>query len=422
MKIAPVVEAVRQAGFEEYVITRQEKRERQRYLLRDRSESERTVESEQYEVTLYADYRAADKKYRGSYFFILKPGEDLKAYLEAAEVGIRLVKNRPYELVAPEAYPVVETFDERCRKYGEVFDDLGGIIARTANADGVRLSSAELYLTETATELYTSTGIDAGKKKTTITVDVTLLSADREPGAETHFHCTRRRVGDLALERRIDSHRVYVRDMAHVEVPPSGPATVVMPLDDVYALFSPLIFHTSARARDFGVNRIRLGDALEGCERLSIISDGLIPYGLFSGAFDEEGIKGQVSAVIENGRFGKYWATKQYADYVGVDPTGAFRNLVLKTAAPQDIGTDDFVRIVQFSDFSIDAMTGDFVSEIRFGYHHQGPAVKPIKGGSVSGNLFRALPQMILGGATVFEGNYSGPSLVAFRGLTVAGR
>jgi predicted Zn-dependent protease len=116
-------------------------------------------------------------------------------------------------------------------------------------------------------------------------------------------------------------------------------------------------------------------------------------------------------------------ASKQYADYLDMEATGTFKNLIVKpslTSNPNH-GIDDYFEVVKFSDLSPDPITGDFVSEIRFGYHHHGGEKTPIKGGSVSGNIFRSLSNMVFSRVEVFGGDYLGPDNVTLRNLAVAG-
>ena len=46
---------------------------------------------------------------------------------------------------------------------------------------------------------------------------------------------------------------------------------------------------------------------------------------------------------------------------------------------------------------------------------------KPVKGGTVSGNVFSALGTARYAKETVFRADYFGPAAVRFEGLTIAG-
>lgn len=66
-------------------------------------------------------------------------------------------------------------------------------------------------------------------------------------------------------------------------------------------------------------------------------------------------------------------------------------------------------------------ITGNFVGEIRLGYEITPAGRRPIKGGSVSGNLFTALAGARFSQETSLQGAYLGPVGIRFPALTIAG-
>jgi predicted Zn-dependent protease len=414
-------------GFNDFQISRVNKREHQLYLIRGGVESEREVDSHFYEVTVYLDQRSGAVTCRGAYTFFIKPGEDIDHYLTDAHAGAGLVKNRSYGLAGPAPFPAVEMLDPRLRSAREQSGNLADTIISRAAGDRVHLSSAEIYLSTAEIELSTSTGISARKEKGRIEVDLTLLSHSGANDAEMHFNLVRRNFDHLRLVENIERHQEYARDMLRVKIPQNRRATVVFDANVIYSLFYPVIFHGSARIKDQGISKFEIGappvSGPTSGDIFSVISSGVIPYGLRSDNFDEEGIPGQEHTVIENGIFRKYMAGKQYADYLGMETTGTFKNLIVKPSSVSNPGldTDDYYEIIQFSDLYPDPVTGDFVSEIRFGYHHRAGEKIPVKGGSVGGNVFSSLSEMIFSRTEAFVGDYRGPENVAIRNLAVAG-
>jgi len=77
--------------------------------------------------------------------------------------------------------------------------------------------------------------------------------------------------------------------------------------------------------------------------------------------------------------------------------------------------------LVAFSWLNPDELTGDFVAEIKLGYRLEGRQAVPIKGGSLSGNLFEALAQVRVSRETQFTGSYIGPLALRFEHLSIAG-
>jgi len=156
-----------------------------------------------------------------------------------------------------------------------------------------------------------------------------------------------------------------------------------------------------------------------------VISNAIAPYGLSSYAFDGNGIPGQRVEIVKDGVFSKPWATKQFADYLKTEPTGAFANLEVpsgKTPLAELLSGDGPVLYVRsFSWLTPDQGRGNFGTEVRVGYLHEKGVRKPVKGGTVSGNVFKALGSARYAKETVFRGDYIGPAAIRFEGLTVAG-
>jgi PmbA protein len=78
--------------------------------------------------------------------------------------------------------------------------------------------------------------------------------------------------------------------------------------------------------------------------------------------------------------------------------------------------------VLAFSAPNVDALTGDFGMEIRLGYEHESGSVRPITGGSITGNLFEALADVRLAAETRVHTSYAGPVAMRFGSLQVAGR
>ncbi|MCK4941101.1 hypothetical protein KAS45_03325 [candidate division WOR-3 bacterium] len=422
--IKKIKQKIDEYGFDDHKIIEVHSNENQLYLLKNGVESKRTVESHYYEITVYADHKSGSDKLRGEYTFVYKPTTDLKHFLEQAKLACTLVKNRYYSLLDSTRVSDVQVFDPRLSKPEEIGERLADTICKNSNDSHVYLSSAELYLTKSEVTLITSTGIEACKKKGFIEIDITLIGHKAKEEQELNFQIERRSIDDLCLERRLREYNEYTRDMLNVQVPKSGTATVAFPATDIYELLSPIIFHSSGRAKDRAISRFTLNEKIidEATNSLTMRSSGILPYGIYTDPFDDDGIPGQEHTIIDAGVFSKYCTTKRFADYLGVEPTGDFKNLVIAPIIKSAFDPNDYYEIIQFSDLSPDPITGDLVAEIRFGYHVLNGKKTPIKGGSVGGNIFDALKHIHFTNDSVFEGQYLGPKSIVLKELSISGQ
>ncbi len=82
---------------------------------------------------------------------------------------------------------------------------------------------------------------------------------------------------------------------------------------------------------------------------------------------------------------------------------------------------EPYVEIVQFSWFNPNPVTGDFATEIRFGYLVENGVRKPFRGGQLVGNFWEAVADMHWSAETGMFGNYLGPQTVRINQLKISG-
>jgi Predicted Zn-dependent proteases and their inactivated homologs len=155
---------------------------------------------------------------------------------------------------------------------------------------------------------------------------------------------------------------------------------------------------------------------------LTVWANRCLPFGSTSDRFDTEGLPAQRIEVIRENALIAFAASQRYADYLQIPATGAFGNMELppgKTPT-SELLAEPYVEIVQFSWFNPDPITGDFATEIRFGYLVQNGVRKPFKGGQLIGNYMDALANVRWSAETGFFGSYLGPQAARFNELKIA--
>jgi len=265
---------------------------------------------------------------------------------------------------------------------------------------------------------------------------VLLARDDAGRETESHIEVQRRALADVDLAELVRRQAQYARDSLRAEEPATGRFPVIVSGEALHELMggiylSPLAFRSSARYRHEGLSPWALGQsiydgqALTG-DPLTLYANAVLPWGLSSSPFDEDGLPNRRLLLIEHGVLRNYWASQRYAEYLQVPPTGAFGNMeILPGSMPvadmwQGVGA--LYHVVAFSSMSPDPITGNFVGEIRLGYERRGTELRPIKGGSLSGNLFSDLAHARFSQETAMLGDYLGPQAVRFAELTVSGK
>ncbi len=428
----------------DWTLTRVCENETQLYLIGEALESLRRIDSTKHILRIFNRH---DGLVGDSAITILESDSgSLNDKLNEGVFMASIVANPPYKLPLPGVYPHVYIKDEglggdkqtplvdniRPFPYVEwgrsilfrIREEVHSAITRC----GVRLSSLEAYITEAAIGLKTSSGIDLKREESVISVDMVLLSKDGKEESEKHFECTRRRLKDINLRAIIDENAKFAFDSLKATLPETGEFPVVVSRDALVPFFSPFIFHASGNARYKKLSRFEKGESVFGKDssnRLTLKGSTVYPFGNNSSPFDEEGLPGSEVTVIEDGRFLRNWATKRFADWLGIEPTGPFGNIIIE---PGDTpinallkGSGTVYHIVEFSWMNPDPVTGKFTGEIRLGYKINGNRISPVKGGSVTGNVFEAMGESTFSKEEIFLGNFVGPEAIRFERLSIAG-
>lgn len=403
-------------------------REYQLFLIGSKVESRRSSQSEWASVDLFHDHPD-----RGLTTLKFLPGE-LDGLDERIAQGVfraSLTGNPPSTLPGPSEYPSVQLcdpalagrpwsiIDEWCAAFGEA-------IAREAD---VRLSSAEFFVFDEELDFANSRGATGAYPSTRVFVEMVLLSGSGVLSSENYHSLTVRSAADFNPRKIIRERAAMARDMLHVGLPKSGRGPVIISGDSLVNLFEPFFARIDGQSLYRRIFDTKVGDSLFGDrpvtgDPLDLASDPTIPYGVGSAPFDDDGLPLRRVQTVRNGRVTGLMATKRYADYLGLEATGPVTNIVVGA------GSVSFDRLLQgpayhlvsFSDLYADPISGDFVSEIRLGYCIGADGTRtPVKGGSISGNVFDAFADCLMSQEVTRIDRYVGPRAIRFADLTISG-
>lgn len=413
----------------------------QLYLISTEPEAARLVHTVLYTIEIFRDHAGG----RGQASISLHPGDldHLDARIEEAVYLAGMSSNPPFTLPRPAAaYPTVESWDAAigtppaaARVAAGLAEEVRAVLGQESQ---IRLSSMELFLDSATITLRTSTGVHAARQGTRAGCELVITSRnDAGEESEAQSLWERRRAADLDVAGRAHRQAQYARDSLLCRLPVSGECLVVIPAETMLPFFEAVTYRSAASIKYRQATPWEIGRPIVESrapigpggpyDRLDIESDATLPYGLATRAFDEQGLPASRYALITDGVLQRYWASQRYADYLGIEVTGRVANIRLApgprpaAALHAPLAGVPQVEVVTFSWLHPDEITGDFTGEIRLGYQITPAGRVPIKGGAISGNVFTALTQAQFSQETAFLGNYQGPQVCRFHGLTVAG-
>jgi PmbA protein len=436
----------RQPGVDDWTLRHERTRGVQLYLVGSAVENVRHVHRESYQLEVYHRHGTDADHQMGSASLPLSTA-DLDTVGALLTEGVTIaghVHSPPWELPGPAEVPEVPLSDPRIaseeaamRTALELADVIRDAVA--ARGNGVRLSAAELFLTASEEELENSRGASAVTESTQVLLELNLLAGSGDDEAEAFRQAEARRIEDLGLERVITDLAEGAVDMVRAGPPRTHQGPVVLSGAAVSQLLGgtvlgkpgAILTQASAEAAYLKISRLEVGQPIWGeggtaGDPVSVRANARLPYGGGSYRVDPDGVPAQDLLVIEDGVLVARPATKRYADYLGIPATGYAVQIQLPPgprAGQSLLETDGHLcEVHAFSAPNVDALSGNFGMEIRVGYEHlPDGSRRPVRGGSVTGNLFDALADVRFSSETALFPTYQGPASVRFGRLHVSG-
>lgn len=350
-------------------------------------------------------------------------------------------------------YPEVKTIDRKIRsKGGEAVKEYSEKLINGIPED-VLLSFGKIRSYDSVTRIINSEGLEIEREDTNFMVELSLIVKKNNKRMEFWPHEYRRRMQDIPMSH-IDKWVKLAYDQTIAKEPETEKTTVVFsPSVVLDGLGSVIGGHVTGSSKVNDVSKFSVDDKIAS-PKLTVISDGLYPYGLMSGEFDDEGVPQRKVPLIVDGVFkgfvyDQFYAMKDNTESTGngLKQSGVFFSFEGKYGAqpgnqvsnfyvkPGKVSYDDMIEdiqngvlVEQFSWLNPDVTTGKFSSEIRAGYYIKNGEIKePIKGGLVIGNIFDMIKRIdcisnksvICSGGTVFAGICP---YISFEDVQIAGK
>jgi PmbA protein len=401
----------------------------QRYLVFDRIESQRVVETEKFVISLYKEIFRPGEKSLGESTIVLSEGDQAR---EKLALGLEMAALTPNPVFAlPERglkYDPVETFDLEVRGKPLSYLDRIQEDLEQLPLEKVRRSSAEIFIEDKGLVLINSNGLELEAEATELFVEFVLLTG-KGSGAEGESQGFRkaRFYKDLRLQEMGERYARFAQESQEARLPEGGRFPVIFSEEALDTLFNYFCLQSSGTARFQNWSHLEIGQPvifnLQG-ESLTLFSNPSLPGGMKTRSFDDNGLPLHPIQVIDRNIFKKRMNTKRYADYLQEEATGEFSNQEIGTGAAsfEDLLADGpCYHLLRFSTFEPNPITGAFSGEIRTGYFLRKGRQIPIKGGSVSGGMQEAFQQAYFSSEKTQRETYLGPKAVRIEKLDIAG-
>ena len=423
--MANLVEKLRALGCEAWELAETEETRWEFYFIGHRLDQNRSVRLRSTEVKVYE--RSADGAFLGSASDVISPtatDAEIDATLEKLRFQASLVKNPYYTLAdAPIALPAqTEPVD------------VAGIVADCIRAfDAVeetpvqRLNSYEIFVSGITRHQLNSNGVEytCTYPKTMLEV---VVNAKRDGHEVELFRLYHSGTCDSArLQADVTRLMGFAEDRLDAKPTPKlGQGTVLLSTEDAVQVYE---FFANRVTSDFVVRRISDAEVgkpiVEGRTGDAITMRALpfLPNSAQNTPVDREGNVVRERDLIRDGVVAELWGTRQFSQYLGLAQSSLLTNAAVEGGAltEAELREQDWLEVVEFSSFKVDAMGGDIAGEIRLGYWHHDGVTETVTGGSISGSMVEAARDMQFSRETIQYNNWQIPRVTFLHNLRITG-
>jgi len=294
----------------------------------------------------------------------------------------------------------------------------------------IKVCAFEVLASAGTNRVLNSNGVDISFHRTSVYLEVILAAKGKEK-EEREFVLSRTVVSpdQFDLQLLLEQQMAIVRDATIAQLNPGFTGDVLLSQQSVAEVFAPdtganpLILHAHARLGTMGVSCLKLGQPIGHIigEPFHLLSNPSLPLGLFTAPVDGDGTPLRPLEVYRNGVFTNWVAPARYAQYLGVPVTGNLGNVQIAPGATreQHLRSNNYFEIISFSWFNPDPFSGDFSAEVRLGHHWVNGRKTPMRGGTLVGNMFKAMCNARFSKEVMQSSSYYGPRAIVLRGATI---
>lgn len=395
------------------------------YFIRHRLDQHRVRETEHTYVTVFK--RFGEGQFLGSASAEIHPTAtraETEGLIGQLLYEAELVRNPAYTLNPPHAAkPLASPRPDPAQIAGDFIRALQSV----EESEGEYINSYEIFVDCIERRFISSTGIDVQAVFPSSMAEVVVNAKKDDHEIELYRMYRSGRCDAETLKAEIESTLRFGRDKLRAEKTPAlGTCDVVFSTDDAISIYNYFISRMSAGMKVQQLSDWELGsDVVEGAEgdRPTVKAVRSLDNSSENCAFDAEGAPVRDMTIIERGVARNYYGRRMFSQFLGLEDSFEPGNYAVEggSATAAELRSGRYLEIVEFSDFQVDAISGDIAGEIRLGYLHDGDKVTVVEGGSVSGSMRELAKTMRFSSEHKQYNNYLIPAVTRLRGVSITG-
>jgi len=423
----------RKDNVDEYKIIETKTKSTELFFIKDELNMSRGKDVTHINITIYRNYEIDDKKFKGSSTTKISPTMSLKEIekkIDNASLSASFIKNQYYDLVDPtnDVAPKIKS------KFGEgnviehISDLVNDLYSEDNSVEGAYINSCEFFINQKHVRIVNSKGVDIEYDVYSGQIELVTESNSEHEGVELFEvldfsdydkEWIKDTVKQVLLKTKLRAIATPLKAVKDIPVILTGEA--------VKTFFNYYNFKASGRMVYEGISQSKIGDMVQSGE---IMGDKVtstmrpeINNSTLSRYHDEDGFFLKEVQTIKDGKLLRFSSAKRFADYLNIEPTGLIRNLVVNGGSKsiEELMEGEHLELLNFSDFQMDPITGNFGGEIRLGMYFNGETSIPITLGSISGVANKVEQEMYFSKELQKLNGFIGPKIIKISNVSIAG-
>ena len=419
-----IVSLLKESGVHAWELNDVQTRGWEFYFIRHALDQNRAKNVEHIQIKVYQ--LIEDGKFMGSASAELPPTatlEETKKLISDLAYRATLVKNRPYPLNPPRAgVPMTDESDTAA--IAEDFIRTMRALPETENED---VNSYEIFVSDKIRRFRNSEGVDITERYPDSMIEVVVNARRDGHEIELYRNFTSGSCDSEALKRDLGKAMAYGRDRLITRPTPNlEKADVLFSGSDACSIYEYFVDRCNAamifrKLSDWSVGK-PIAEDIRG-DRVNVYARRLLPNSSRNRGFDAEGAPIRDTALLEQSVPKEILGGRMFSSYMGLENSFSPTNIEVSggTKTEEELRRGPYLEAVEFSDFQVDAMTGDIFGEIRLGYWHDGETVTPVSGGSVSGSMLDFVKDLHMSAEQAQYDSMRIPALTLLKNVTVTG-
>lgn len=386
-----------------------------------------------FQVTVYKDFEEGNEKYKGSSITKIAPTmteEEVREALNEAAYAATFVKNAYYPLVDQgDPIEVMNQSTMNDKSLEAWLPDFTASIFKYDRPGENALNSAELFLNKHWYRIMNSQGVDVAYNVYDIHLEFITNCKGPKEEVELFRNMDFSEFRPEEIAREVKTMINFAKERSQAKPTPSlKDFNVLLTGGPVQEFLSYYVAHANVQSIYEKISTFDLETSIQGQgisgDKLSISLDPMLANSSQSRPYDIDGLALKKIDLIQEGILKTYYGNTRYSYYLDKPAYGNIKNLVVAPGSKslEEMKGQAYLELVEFSDFQMDILTGDFAGEIRLGLYFDGQSVKPVTSGSISANIKDVQDHFFLSKETYQENNYHGPRTLQLPKLDVNGQ